>query len=271
MDQSYPPPPHHSRSISHLPQLESSPTPSAPETVRPSDLLLPPNNPRRGHSDGVSIPQLQGGVPLGGQYGHNRETWMDFLRQTGAESRGRDGNPNYEAMRAAYNPQSVRGPNSSGNVVEARKRRLTAPESPQRRSSYGPMSGHGPPLGESSRSALLGSSASTAIDLTSPGPSPARTPNILQSFGGPNRNVETTRDGEIVIPRWQPDAEVQRCPVCGTQFSFWYRKHHCRYVSRLHVFGCPYSLSDLVSWDTWITMLSAYILVVSYGRSAYLK
>lgn len=52
---------------------------------------------------------------------------------------------------------------------------------------------------------------------------------------------------EVVLPRWQPDAEVTLCPICGTQFSmfllcplfatllttslgFFIRKHHCRYV-----------------------------------------
>lgn len=35
---------------------------------------------------------------------------------------------------------------------------------------------------------------------------------------------------EIIIPRWQPDAEVTFCPICKTQFSFFVRKHHCRYV-----------------------------------------
>jgi hypothetical protein len=50
---------------------------------------------------------------------------------------------------------------------------------------------------------------------------------------------------EVVVPRWQPDAEVTICPICGTQFSefltrtcycpytycvigFFVRKHHCR-------------------------------------------
>lgn len=35
---------------------------------------------------------------------------------------------------------------------------------------------------------------------------------------------------ELVLPRWQPDAEVTYCPICHTQFSIWVRKHHCRYV-----------------------------------------
>lgn len=46
-------------------------------------------------------------------------------------------------------------------------------------------------------------------------PSPSATP-------GPSRPPE------VSLPRWQPDSEVTYCPICGTQFSFFIRKHHCR-------------------------------------------
>jgi hypothetical protein len=34
---------------------------------------------------------------------------------------------------------------------------------------------------------------------------------------------------EYALPKWQPDGDVQTCPVCGVDFTFWNRKHHCRY------------------------------------------
>jgi hypothetical protein len=43
---------------------------------------------------------------------------------------------------------------------------------------------------------------------------------------------------EYTLPRWQPDAEVTHCPICGTQFNFWYRKHHCRKCGRVVCASC---------------------------------
>lgn len=45
------------------------------------------------------------------------------------------------------------------------------------------------------------------------------------------------------MPRWQPDAEVTSCPICGTVFTFWYRKHHCRKCGRVVCASCsPHSI-----------------------------
>ncbi|KAJ9157567.1 FYVE zinc finger protein [Pleurostoma richardsiae] len=43
---------------------------------------------------------------------------------------------------------------------------------------------------------------------------------------------------ELVLPRWQPDAEVTICPICRTQFSIFVRKHHCRKCGRVVCASC---------------------------------
>lgn len=47
-----------------------------------------------------------------------------------------------------------------------------------------------------------------------------------------SRPLLGARNGSVILPRWQPDAEVTYCPICRTQFSFFVRKHHCRFVVR---------------------------------------
>lgn len=61
-------------------------------------------------------------------------------------------------------------------------------------------------------------SASSLASVTSPVPT---SPPILSS------PAERVHSG-AVLPRWQPDSEQTYCPICGTQFSIFVRKHHCR-------------------------------------------
>ncbi|KAI0523778.1 hypothetical protein F5B22DRAFT_591986 [Xylaria bambusicola] len=53
------------------------------------------------------------------------------------------------------------------------------------------------------------------------------TPNIVQ------RQEQPAIPQEFTLPRWQPDSEVNECPICGVQFSMFYRRHHCRKCGRV--------------------------------------
>jgi hypothetical protein len=65
--------------------------------------------------------------------------------------------------------------------------------------------------------------------ITSHGP-PGSPVARRTSAGGPGAGgyAQGRRRSDIVLPRWQPDAEATNCPVCGQQFTLLFRRHHCR-------------------------------------------
>jgi len=173
--------------------------------------------------------------PFGGQ------TWLDFLRETSADDAAGPypsfldgGGGGSQTLPPAHAAEGGRGSSGGGGGgllqpealgIAERKRRLTAPEPPTRRPGYAGSGSGGSGASFLPLSAASGSSAATAIDLTA---LPAARPH---HGGGRAEQVDAgRRESDIVLPAWQPDSEVAQCPVCGNQFSFWYRKHHCRYV-----------------------------------------
>lgn len=90
----------------------------------------------------------------------------------------------------------------------------------------------------SHRSAGPGSPSFQRRPATPPSPPPAsRRRTSSNAFAATRashpqqRPPESRRPSDLVLPRWQPDAEVTFCPICHTQFSIFIRKHHCRLVS----------------------------------------
>ncbi|PCH06244.1 Zinc finger, FYVE-related [Penicillium occitanis (nom. inval.)] len=89
---------------------------------------------------------------------------------------------------------------------------------------------------------MPGSSRENAIDLTSPPLVVASTSASLSRQH--SRSLPTVHQRhrqnymEYTLPRWQPDSEVTHCPICNSQFSFWYRKHHCRKCGRVVCAAC---------------------------------
>lgn len=87
----------------------------------------------------------------------------------------------------------------------------------------------------SQRSAGAGSPSFQRRPATPPSPPPAfRRRTSSNAFAATRathqqqRLPESRRPSDLVLPRWQPDAEVTLCPICHTQFSIFIRKHHCR-------------------------------------------
>lgn len=102
-----------------------------------------------------------------------------------------------------------------------RKRRLTQPDSPTRRpSSIRMHSGAG------------ASSADPIVLTASPAalrPLPPLPPQAFHEHPGRSH---------VVVPPWQPDADVHQCPVCGRPFTFLQRRHHCRKCGRVVCQAC---------------------------------
>ncbi|KAI9697174.1 MAG: hypothetical protein M1820_007910, partial [Bogoriella megaspora] len=158
-------------------------------------------------------------------------------------------------------------------TIAERKRRLTAPDSPGRRGngvgnestrredyvglntaytsnicgdrlSFGNnnMMANNPRDNNESRAVMqrqdpqTPGSRNTPIDLTHSSPATGNTP--LPPRRRNSRPHGSPQDSDIVLPRWQPDSEVSECPVCGTMFSFFYRKHHCRKCGRVVCSNC---------------------------------
>lgn len=210
------------------------------------------DHPRDGTSSGVDSPDqhrhLHGAVashflaqPRGDGYGG--ETWVDFLREAGGDpSRARPqpthtstapsntkGSPSSASPFALPSrPPPRTDTPSSGSSVD-RKRRLTTAESPIRRGS-GMRAHSGSHAGSSADPIVLDPPPAPQLRERPLPPPPNYTPSQ------PPRPFR--RESDLVLPPWQPDSDVTSCPVCNRQFTFLFRKHHCRKCGRVVCSQC---------------------------------
>ena len=187
---------------------------------------------RRGHSDGdvlSSGSKSNSGISTEAASAE-RETWMDGLRQPPSSRQDLLSRAQLAANRAAI------------MASDRRKRLSEHPEEHSRRRSSSGLSLVHPGSG----------SSQTRESPTQPGHDrPLFDPSTISNNpptqriteqGLPRRpNLDALQNRgsrEITLPQWEPDTVVSKCPICGTTFSFWYRKHHCRKCGRVVCANC---------------------------------
>ena len=131
-----------------------------------------------------------------------------------------------------------------------RKRRLTNPasyEETRRRTNSGGwndrrpshnashMDGPSSPRRHASSDANLNRPLPEVIDLTASSPPPSEPQSPLPRR--PSRNSSDS-NRRYVVPRWQPDADVNECPICQRAFTWLFRRHHCRKCGRVVCNDC---------------------------------
>ncbi|KIW30769.1 uncharacterized protein PV07_02471 [Cladophialophora immunda] len=77
------------------------------------------------------------------------------------------------------------------------------------------------------------------VDLTGSSPLPPLPPPQPQTPRGnrPSRS-SSGNSRQYVVPRWQPDSEVNGCPICKRPFTWVFRRHHCRKCGRVVCNDC---------------------------------
>lgn len=176
---------------------------------------------RRGNSDGDVL--ARSATRFREQLPGDGETWMDFLRYSGTNGENRE-----QAQIAVRRAATMA---TDGN----RRLAVYAQDDTRRRSSS-----HLPFPSGRPRDSIPHTNFNTALSVLGNGNGP-HTGRILDRTlpRRPSGGLQYNRQGpEIILPKWQPDNEVTKCPICNTAFSFWYRKHHCRKCGRVVCANC---------------------------------
>lgn len=184
---------------------------------------------RRGHSDGDVLTSRSITDGASSSRDTAQETWMDFVRHSSSDAGS--GPLNRAQMDAAR---------ASIMAADRRRRMAEHHEDRAKRRSLNSLSFAVPRNGPSTANFTQPGSEDA---ITQP-PNPAYDPPTQRSTERPLPRrpsidmAQNRRSREITLPRWQADAEVLKCPICGNTFSFWYRKHHCRKCGRVVCANC---------------------------------
>lgn len=196
---------------------------------------------RRGHSDGdVHGPPFRGpGVGRGTE----EESWMDFLQSSSHPERDPGISTLGTSIRSFGTHDTARRQERQASMQRAalmmadRKRRLTEDlEDYNNRRSASSL-----PFGPTMTSPTGSRPSSIGHDWNFARPGRAPSSSIMDRPLPPRPDIASDRNREsreIILPSWQSDSEVTRCPICKTNFGFWYRKHHCRKCGRVVCANC---------------------------------
>ncbi|GME97550.1 unnamed protein product [Ambrosiozyma monospora] len=86
---------------------------------------------------------------------------------------------------------------------------------------------------------LIMASHNTNHNLNSNENSISSNTNIVNTSGNTNNSpLLNTHSGSEDVPVWQPDEDATECPNCNREFTFFFRKHHCRKCGRIFCSDC---------------------------------
>ena len=111
---------------------------------------------------------------------------------------------------------------------------LDGPSSPRTRGETGPSINR---TTSSEVIDLTGSSPVTSNEALPQQPPPQQPPLERRPRHRPSR-TSSRSSRAYTVPNWQPDSDVNECPVCGRTFSFLFRRHHCRKCGRVVCSDC---------------------------------
>jgi FYVE-type zinc finger protein len=204
----------------------------------PNPLPYPPSQGRQTHHHHHHLSSSALPSTVGSAQSSQAESLVDFLRE----------NPNPLSPSSIYHHQPTA---ARHRALADRKRRFSAlTSSPESASSSRPTPPflnpallHGQRLRHIQqihgyRSQMAGRPHASSLPGTS---SVVPSGSIVIDLTGDdeeNSNVQSTRTRATSntaqppfvynLPPWQPDSDVTFCPFCRREFTFFYRKHHCR-------------------------------------------